>query len=97
MTSSSAGIARPPRPGRFLEGDLPQQLLAIVPRISRPQRQEFIQGGTQGVDVGAVVDRHALGQRLLRAHVTQRPHQIAAHRQAGLAVLDVREAEVRHP
>ena len=99
MVSSSAGMAsvEPPRRLRLLEGDLPQQLLAVLPVEGRPQRQQLVQRRAQRVDVGAVVDRHALGQRLLRAHVTQRAHQVARHRQAGLAVLHVGQAEVGHP
>ncbi len=80
----------------LVEGNLPQQFLAVGPVEDRLERQQFIKGRPQRVDVGAVVDHHALGQGLLGRHVTQRPHQVAGHGQMRVA-LHLGQAEVGDP
>ena len=99
MISSSAGTAFAIRRGGFGSSKAICRSTSCrsFPAKAGSQRQQLVQRGAQRVDVGAVVDRHALGQRLLRTHVTQRPHQVARHRQAGLAVLHVGQPEVGHP
>ena len=98
IVSRSTGIAGLSRRGgrRLLEGDPPQDLLAVPPRVGRPQRQQLVERHAQRVDVGAVVDDHPLGQRLLGAHVAERAEQVAGHRQPGVA-LDAGQAEVGDP
>ena len=41
---------------RFVIGDLAQQFVAINSLEDRPQSQQFIEGGSQGVHVAAVID-----------------------------------------
>ena len=57
IVSRSNGIAllRRRARARFLESNLPQYLLPIMARKSRFQRQQFVQGYGQGVDVRAMV------------------------------------------
>jgi hypothetical protein len=85
-----------PRPPRLLEGDLPQQFLAVAAPEDRLQCQKLVQRCPQRVDVGAVVHHHPFGQRLLGAHVAQRAHQVAGDGQPGVA-LDVGQAKVGDP
>ena len=51
----------------------------------RPERQQFVKGDTERVDVRSLVDDEPLAQRLLGAHVPQGPEQVAEPRQAILA------------
>ena len=58
--------------------------------------QQLVECGTQRIDVGAMIDRHAVGQRLLGAHVAERAQQVAGHGERGVR-FDVGQAEVGDP
>ena len=98
MVSSSAGIARLSRRGGCgsSKAICRSNSCRSSPAKAGSQRQQLVQRRPQRVDVGAVVDHHALGQRLLGAHVAQRADQVAGHRQPRVA-LHLGQAEVRHP
>jgi hypothetical protein len=68
----------------------------VVAGDRRFEGQEFVQGRAQRVDVGPVVHHPGLGLRLLRAHVPQRPEQVAGDGQLGMAA-DQGQPEVGHP
>ena len=85
-----------PRRARLFEGDLAQQLLAVVAREGGLEREQLVERDAERVDVAAVVDDDALGERLLGAHVAERAQEVAGHRHAGVG-FDAREAEVGDP
>ncbi len=60
------------------------------------KREQFVEGGAQRVDVGAVVERPAPAQGLLGAHVAQRADHVAGQRQLAVA-RDLGQAEVGDP
>ena len=76
----------PPRGFRLLESDLPQQLVAIFTRERRAERQELVQRRSERVNVRAVIDNDAFGERLFRAHVAERTDQVAGQGQATAGV-----------
>ncbi len=84
------------RRGRVVEGNLGQQLIAVLAVEGRPQCQQLIQGDAERVDIGAVVHLAAPGRNLLGTHVAQRAQQFARHGQAGGA-LEQSQAEIGDP
>ena len=73
-----------------------QQFLAVRGGEGGLEREQLVERGAEGVDVAAVVDDHALGERLLGAHVAERAEQVAGHRHAGV-LFDAGQAEVGDP
>ena len=73
-----------PRRARFVEGDLSQQLLAVVAGEGGLEGEQLVERDAERIDVAAVVDDHALGEGLLGAHVAQRAEDVAGHRHAGV-------------
>ncbi len=63
---------------------------------SRLQRQKLVEGHTQRVDVGPLVDDPAPGLGLLGAHVPERADHVAGVRQAEIAG-ESRQAEIGDP
>ena len=85
------------RPGLLVE-DLRDDLVAPLTVERRMQRQRLVEGGAEGVDVRAVVERGAPGGDLLGRHVDRRAHELAGDGHARL-LEHAREAEVvdAHP
>ena len=70
-----------------------------MPRTSRKhrsQRQQFIKGGSQRIQVGPLIDEYALPGDLLWTGVQDRPQQLASTRQV-LFIVEVSQPEVRDP
>ncbi len=94
-STGTAGLSRRSRLGFFL-GDAPDDFRPVRADDGRLQGQQFVERRAQRVNVGAAVDQGPLAGRLLGAHVTQRPRQVARHRQPRVA-LHVGHAEVGDP
>jgi hypothetical protein len=60
------------------------------------ESQELVEGDTQRVDVGSLVDDDPAAQRLFGTHIAQGSHQVPGHGQAGV-LAEAGQAEVGDP
>ena len=86
----------PAREGGLLVSDPVQDVLTILTRDRRGQREQLVERHAQRVDVGAVVDHDRLAHRLLGAHEPQGADQVTGAGQVAV-FLHPGQAEIGHP
>ena len=85
------------RETRFLLGNSAEEIGSDFPIEGRLQCDCFVEGDSEGVDVGSLIEQIGISVSLFGAHVADASEHLAGQGQAGIGGQKTRQAEVGHP